>query len=177
MIAVLQATITKLSHAMMRTLAAWTDHVRQGKYEGHDAAIKIFNTGLHAALDAFATDLAAHKALDRVQPPLTVKLLGTGLMEHLHPPAPFIALAMAGPAVSVMVTDPQCIETAWCARAEALVKRVHAQHYLHGDLRPEHFRQTADGHLLLIDLDRCKPSSDAAEHDEEWHAFLRQHMS
>lgn len=154
-----------------------TDHMRQGKYKGHDAAIKIFNTRLHAATAAFETDVAAHEALDGIQPPLTVKLLGMGLMEHLHPPAPFMALAMAGSPVPVMRKAPQRIQATWRAKAKALVKRMHAHHYMHGDLRPEHFRQTADGQLLLIDLDRCKPSTDAAEHDQEWHAFYRQHVS
>lgn len=75
----------------------------------------------------------------------------------------YLALEPVGNAISEDEQIDQTLRT----NMKAALRRIHDAGYTHDDIARRHFCRTDNGDFFLVDLDRCGPSGDPYELDDE----------
>ena len=75
----------------------------------------------------------------------------------------FLALQPVGNAISEDEQIDQTLQT----KMKAALQRIHNAGFIHGDIARRNFCRTDSGDVFLLDLERCRPSGNPSELDDE----------
>ncbi|KAF8233400.1 hypothetical protein L208DRAFT_1267056, partial [Tricholoma matsutake] len=69
--------------------------------------------------------------------------------------------------VSNAISEDEQIDQTLRTNMKAALQRIHNAGYIHGDITRRNFCRTDSGDVFLVDLERCQPSGDPSELDDE----------